>query len=145
MTFIAVFNATVVDIKPEPLRSTTLGETVQVEFAGAPLQVRFTFPVRPPIAVSVIWNIPWCPEGMVWAVGDAVIVKSQTDSVTVTATDELAAKFGLPTYAAVSVLEPAVVKVNEQPPKATEFEHDSPVLAVTFTVPVGVPARARPP
>jgi hypothetical protein len=54
----AVFKATVVDIEPEPPRLITLGETVHVEFAGAPLQVRFTFPVRPPIAVSVIWNIP---------------------------------------------------------------------------------------
>jgi hypothetical protein len=140
LTFIAVFKATVVDTEPEPLRSTTLGETVQVEFAGAPLQVRFTFPVRPPIAVSVIWNIPWCPEGMVWAVGDAVMVKFPTDSVTVTAADVLAAKFELPPYAAVSVLEPAVVNVSEQLPTATEFEHDSPVLAVRVTVPVGVPA-----
>lgn len=91
----AVFKFTVVDIEPEP-RLTTLGETVHVEFVGAPLQVRFTFPVRPPIAVSVIWNTPWCPEGMVWAAGVEVMVKSPTDSVTGTAADVLAAKFVLP-------------------------------------------------
>jgi len=92
----AEFKVTVVDSEPEPLRLTTLGEIEQVEFAGAPLQVRDTFPVRPPIAVSVIWNIPWCPEGMVWDAGAAVMVKLPTDSVTVTAADVLAAKFVSP-------------------------------------------------
>jgi len=33
-----------------------------------------------------------------------------------------------------------VVNVSGQLPNATEFEHASPVLAVTVTVPVGVPA-----
>jgi hypothetical protein len=32
------------------------------------------------------------------------------------------------------------VNVSEQLPTATEFEHDSPVLAVRVAVPVGVPA-----
>ena len=41
-------------------------------------------------------DIPWCPEGMVWDVGDTAIVKSPTDSVTVTAVDVLDAKFVSP-------------------------------------------------
>jgi len=90
-----VLKVTVVATAPEP-RRTVVGETVQVEFGGAPLQLRFTFPVRPPTGVNVIWNTPWCPEGILWVAGDAVMVKSATDSVTVTAAEALAAKSVLP-------------------------------------------------
>jgi hypothetical protein len=67
-----------------------------VELGGAPLQVRFTFPVWPPIAVNVIWNTAWCPEEIVCDAGDAVMVKSPTDSVTLTPVDELGAKLLFP-------------------------------------------------
>jgi hypothetical protein len=41
---------------------------------------------------------------------------------------------------AVRVLDPAVLNIREQLPKGPEFEHVSPVLDVTVTAPVGVPA-----
>ena len=41
---------------------------------------------------------------------------------------------------AIKVLDPAVVKVNEQLPDVIGFEHASPLLALTVMVPVGVPA-----
>lgn len=95
LTFIAVLKVTVVATEPVP-RLTVPGETVQEEFGGAPLQLRFTFPVSAPTGVNLIWNTPWCPEGMVWEAGDALMLKSATDSVTVTAADVLAPKFVSP-------------------------------------------------
>ena len=44
-----------------------------------------------------------------------------------------------PLYWAVSVFDPAVVEVSEQPPVATAAEQLAPVPSFTLTVPVGVP------
>jgi hypothetical protein len=84
-----VLNVTVVDTDVDPLRLTTWGETVHVEFCGAPLQLSVTFPVKPPIGVSVMLKIARCPDGMLWDAGDTDMEKSPTDSVTVTPADVL--------------------------------------------------------
>jgi hypothetical protein len=51
----------------------------------------------------------------------------------------LLVKLVSPVYTAVSVLVPPVENVNEQTPAVSTPVHFSPVLAVTVTLPVGIP------
>jgi hypothetical protein len=64
-----------------PFTTTLVVFAVQVEFTGAPLQVRIAAPVSPPNGVITIEYVAECPDEIVCGVGPAVIVKSCTRSV----------------------------------------------------------------
>jgi len=68
-------------------------------------------------------------------------------SPTITCTDvvvELELKLASPPYVALTVCCPVVANDSEHPPAATAALHDSPVFAVTVTVPVGAGTLATP-
>jgi len=75
LTFLFAFKVTV-DFAGVPCRLSTEGEIEQVEFCGAPEQLRLTEPVSPATGVTVIVYTAWCPEEIVSEAGVAVIVKS---------------------------------------------------------------------
>jgi hypothetical protein len=73
--------ATVAVTVVAPFSATELGVITQVEFGGAPAQLRATFPAMPPSDATEIVKTAVCPEGIVSEAGEADIVKSCTLSV----------------------------------------------------------------
>jgi hypothetical protein len=72
-----VATVTLIGTAAVPLTMADVGETVHVEFAGAPEQVKLTVCAKPPIGVTLKPNVALCPALTVEVDGEvAVAVKS---------------------------------------------------------------------
>jgi hypothetical protein len=102
-----------------------LGETVHVDSAGAPVQVKFTVPVNPPNPLEERVKIAGCPAETVTEVAEPVgvtIVKSSPVPLNATLCEPLTA---LSEILRLPVLMPPTVGL-----KVTEMEHLAPALTV---------------
>jgi hypothetical protein len=81
LTFCGGCGFTEIVAEAEPLRATEAGDTLHVEFGGAPVQLRVTVPEKPFAAFRAAEYTAVCPDGMVCDDGVTVRLKSVTEKL----------------------------------------------------------------